>query len=178
MTEKRERVAYLTPPLPDDLQVTGSPRITFYAAMDREDTNFRIEVHEEGSWTALPLACGWLKASHRTVDESKTTPWEIIHDHTKAIPVKPGEINKYTVQLRPLSHLFRAGKRIKLEISSIDVPTDPQTYDVMWHALHCRTTVHSDLPRQRTPIVPGASSRATGVARTTRLSPQAARDAY
>jgi len=45
-------------------------------------------------------------------------------------------------QLRPMSHLFRAGDRIKLEISSIDIPTDIETYDVMWHVCNATTTLH------------------------------------
>jgi putative CocE/NonD family hydrolase len=142
VTEKRERVTYVSPPLPEDLQVTGPPRVTFYASLDTDDTNWRVDVREEGSPAIYPLASGWLKASHRTTDEARTTPWEIAHDHTKEVPVKPGEIYEYTVQLRPMSHLFRAGSRIKLEISSIDIPTDIETYDVMWHLCKSRTTLH------------------------------------
>ena len=142
VSEKRERVTYLSPPLTEDVQVTGAPRITFYASVDTDDTNFRVDVGEEGLSTLLPLSCGWLKASHRAVDEAASSPWEIAHDHTKAVPVEPGKVYEYTVQLRPMSHLFRVGKRIKLEISSIDVPTDPETYDVMWHVCNSRTTLH------------------------------------
>jgi predicted acyl esterase len=142
VTEKRERVTYVSRPLPEDLQVTGPPRVTFYASIDTDDTNFRVDIREEGSDAIYPLASGWLKASHRALDESRTTPWEIAHDHTQAVPVVPGEINEYTVQLRPMSHLFQAGKQIKLEISSIDIPTDIETYDVMWHVCKSRTTLH------------------------------------
>jgi predicted acyl esterase len=142
VTEKRERATYVSPPLPADLQVTGPPRVTFYAAVDATDANFRVDVREEGSGAIYPLASGWLKASHRALDESRTRPWKIAHDHTRAVPVKPGEINEFTVQLRPMSHLFRAGKQIRLEICSIDIPTDVETYDVMWHVCKSRTTLH------------------------------------
>ncbi|MBN1628994.1 MAG: CocE/NonD family hydrolase [Thermoleophilia bacterium] len=142
VTEKRARVTYITPPLPCDVQVTGPPRIAFYASIDQPDTAFRFDVREEGSDAVAPLASGWLRASHRALDAEKTTPWEIAHDHTKAVPIKPGEVNEYVAQLRPMSHLFRAGKRIKLEISSIDVPTDIETYDVMWHICNSATTLH------------------------------------
>lgn len=142
VSEERAKVVYVTPPLPKDMQVTGSPVITFYAAIDQEDTNFRIDVREEGSTAPLPLAQGWLKASHRAIDEQASTPWELAHDHTRAVPVKPGEIYEYKVQLRPLSYLFRAGSRIRLEISSIDVPTDPETYDLMWHVCNAVPTLH------------------------------------
>ncbi|MCE5253228.1 MAG: CocE/NonD family hydrolase [Actinomycetia bacterium] len=142
VTEERARVTYVTPPLSEDLQITGPPRITFYASIDRPDTNFRISVRDADSDAVYPLAQGWLKASHRALDEANATPWEVAHDHTKAVPVKPGEINEYQAQLRPMSYMFRAGQRIKLEISSIDIPTDIETYDVMWHVCSSATTLH------------------------------------
>jgi len=142
VTEKRARVSYVSPPLPDDVQVTGPPRVTFYASIDQPDTKWRVEVREEGSNAIYPLASGWLKASHGALDDARTTRWEIAHDHTKDVPVVPGEINEFVVQLRPMSHLFKAGKQIKVEISSIDIPTDVETYDVMWHVCNVTTTLH------------------------------------
>ena len=38
VTEKRERVTYVSPPLPEDLQVTGPPRVTFYASISVMDS--------------------------------------------------------------------------------------------------------------------------------------------
>ena len=142
VTEERARVSYVSPPLPYDMQVTGPPRVTFYAAIDQPDTKWRVEVREADSDAIYPLASGWLKASFRTRLPDKDTPWEIAHDFTKSVPVKPGEIYEYQVQLRPMSHLFKAGKQIKVEISSIDIPTDIETYDVMWHVCNAVTTVH------------------------------------
>ena len=142
VTEERTRVSYVSPPLPHDTQVTGPPRVTFYAAIDQPDTKWRVEVREADSDDIYPLASGWLKASLKTRLPEKDTPWEIAHDFTKSVPVKPGEIYEYEVQLRPMSHLFKAGKQIKVEISSIDIPTDIETYDVMWHVCNAVTTVH------------------------------------
>ena len=142
VTETRNRVTYVTPPLSRDLQVTGPARLTFYASIDQPDTKWRVDVREAGSDAIYPLGSGWLKASHRALDPARTTPWEIQHDHTKEVPVVPGEINEYVVQLRPMSHLFKAGTQIKLEISAIDIPTDIETYDVMWHICNSATTLH------------------------------------
>ena len=38
--------------------------------------------------------------------------------------------------------MFNAGDRIQLEISCIDVPTDIETYDVMWHMCTAKTVLH------------------------------------
>src|SRR5512136_2488866 len=82
VSEERARVQYLTPPLAEDLQVTGPPRITFYAAIDADDTNFRIDVRDQPSdnTSILPLACASLKASFKALDKNQTTPWEVAHD--------------------------------------------------------------------------------------------------
>ncbi len=142
VTEKRARVSYVSQPLAEDMQITGPPRITFYAAIDQPDTKWRIEVREASSDAIYPLASGWLRAQHRTLAPERTTPWEIAHDHTKDVPIVPGEINEYVAQLRPMSHQFKRGDRIKVEISAIDIPTDIETYDVMWHVCNAVTTVH------------------------------------
>ena len=47
VTERRNRVSYVSRPLSKDLQVTGPPRITFYSAIDQDDTCWRVEVREE-----------------------------------------------------------------------------------------------------------------------------------
>ena len=44
--------------------------------------------------------------------------------------------------MRPMSHMFKAGDRIQLEISCIDIPVDIETYDIMWHMVPATTTLH------------------------------------
>jgi predicted acyl esterase len=55
VSEERARVTYVSRPLSDDLQVTGAPRITFYASIDQKDTNFRIQVRDADSDAIYPL---------------------------------------------------------------------------------------------------------------------------
>ena len=64
------------------------------------------------------------------------------------------------VQLRPCAHVFKKGTRLRLEISNIEVPVDPATYDIMWHMCECETITHHiyrDEEHQsciRLPVVP------------------------
>ncbi|MDR3294546.1 MAG: CocE/NonD family hydrolase [Clostridiales Family XIII bacterium] len=142
VTEERGNVKYVTPPLSSDLQITGPPRIKFYASLDQKDTTWRVNVREYGSKEIYPLAQGWLRASLRKRLPEKDSPWEIEHDYTAYDRPNPGEIYEYEIQMRPMSHLFRAGTRIQLEISCIDIPTDIETYDVMWHVCPAQTCLH------------------------------------
>ena len=142
VTEERGRVSYVSPPMPEDVQVTGAPRVKFYAAIDQDDTCWRVDIREADSDAVMSLSTGWLRASLRKRLCGEDTPWSIAHDFTQFDFVEPGGIYEYEIQLRPFSHLFRTGKQIKIEISCIDIPTDASTYDVYWHVCKARTTLH------------------------------------
>ena len=58
ISEERACVQYTTRPLSADMQVTGAPRITFFASLDQPDTNFRIQVRDADSDAIYPLAPG------------------------------------------------------------------------------------------------------------------------
>ena len=71
------------------------------------------------------LTRGWLKASYRALDETRSKPWEPFHKLTRdaIAPVKPGEIVEYRIQILATANQFKAGHRICLDITSMDVPT-------------------------------------------------------
>ena len=130
VTEKRNRVTYVSPPLPHDLQVTGPPRITFYAAIDQDDTCWRVEVREADSDAIYPLASGWLKASHRALDDARTTPWEIAHDHTKE-----------------RADRARRGQRVRRAAAAHVAPVPRRQADQGGDLLHRHPHRHRDLRR-------------------------------
>jgi len=70
------------------------------------------------------------------------TFWELKHDATKFDNPVPGEIYEYEIMLRPSAFCFHPGDVIEIEITSIDVPTEPTSYDEMWHLCECQTCTH------------------------------------
>ena len=119
---------YTTPPLSEDMEITGPAALHLYASIDTDDTNFIIKVNDLDPFgNKYPATTGWLKASHREVDESKSKPWRPYHPHTRAVPVVPGEIVKYAITVYGLSNVFKAGHRIELEIRSQEATDDPLT---------------------------------------------------
>lgn len=141
-TTKIERLRYLTDPLPHDLTVVGPISLTLYAEIDQPDTNWivilkdvgpdvSVRTAREGERDLPPdlkereLTRGWLKASYRALDEERSTPWEPFHKLTRdsVAPVEPGEVVEYRVQILGTANTFKAGHRICLEITSMDVPT-------------------------------------------------------
>jgi len=144
MTRTVNSLQYMTPPLPEDTEVTGPIALYLYASIDVEDTNWIVsllDVDERGEETELTR--GWLKASHRDLDEERSKPWQPYHPHTRAEPVVPGEVNLYAIEIRPTSNLFKAGHRIKLRIMSLDLPATLTSYRPSPTHLACsRTVVH------------------------------------
>ncbi len=114
-------LTYQTPPLPQDMEVTGPVAFYLYASIDQDDTNWIAKLFDDDGRGGLDqLARGYLKASHRALTKSKSIPLQPYHPHTKPEPVVPGQIYEYAIELQPISNMFRAGHRIKLEIRSLE----------------------------------------------------------
>ncbi len=144
LSNKRDSVAYTSAPLPEPLEVIGQASIKFYASIDRDDTNWLIRLADvDPGGTITGLGGGALKASHRAVDTEKSTPIRPYRAHVKAELVIPGEIYEYVVSLGVISNVFMPGHRIRLSISSMVSPRDPEI-QIHYHPLLCssQTTAH------------------------------------
>lgn len=65
-----------------------------------------------------PLAKGWLKVSHRTLDRERSTEFRPKHTHLRAdyAPLRDGEIVPVEVEIIPNTGLVRKGHRIRVDI--------------------------------------------------------------
>jgi putative CocE/NonD family hydrolase len=155
----------MTDPLPRDVDVVGPIALTLYAAIDQNDTNWIVVLKDVGpdvsvrtareGERALPqnlpereLTRGWLKASYRAVDEQRSKPWAPFHKLTRAAvaPVAPGEIVEYKIQVLGTANRFKAGHRICLDITSMDVPTGTGAMTnveyIPYHVCSSQTVTH------------------------------------
>jgi putative CocE/NonD family hydrolase len=109
--EQREDVLVYTGPVLDrDVEVTGPVVLALYAASSAVDTDFTaalIDVHPDGK--AIIICEGIIRACFR---ESLAHP----------SPIAPGEVHEYRIRLWETSNVFRAGHRIRVEISSSNFP--------------------------------------------------------
>ena len=103
-------LVYTTAPLTDAVEVTGPVKAILYAASTAKDTDFTaklVDVHPDGK--AYNLCDGILRARWR-------------NSRTKEQLLKPGEIQRYEIDLWVTSNLFQPGHRIRVEISSSNFP--------------------------------------------------------
>jgi putative CocE/NonD family hydrolase len=107
--------------MPEDMEITGPIALYLYASIDTPDTNWFVTLSDvDGHGSVTKLTGGWLKASHRALDENKSEPWQPYHPYTRPEPVTPGQICEYAIDIIPTSNVFKAGHRLKLEITSSD----------------------------------------------------------
>jgi putative CocE/NonD family hydrolase len=109
--EKRNDVlCYATHELQNDIEVTGPLKVRLFASTSVKDTDFTaklVDVHPDSH--AYNVAEGIIRARYR---KSIYRP-EL---------VSPGEIIEYTIDMANLSHVFRRGHYIRLDISSSNFP--------------------------------------------------------
>jgi len=116
--EDAPSLVYATQPLNQPLEITGPIAVNLYISLDREDGNILIELLDEiPGGPQIPVTMASLKASHRTLDKNESLHYKPMHDHTKAIPVKPGEIYEYSLSMS-CSHVFMPGHRLVLKVAA------------------------------------------------------------
>lgn len=107
---RRDVLSYTGPVLKRDLEVTGPVKVLLYASTTARDTDFTaklVDVFPDGD--ARNLTDGILRLRYRAgVDHPALA--------------KPGETYALSIDAGQTSNVFRAGHRIRLEISSSNFP--------------------------------------------------------
>jgi hypothetical protein len=116
LTARRDVVVLMTPPLTDDVEVTGPIDVKLWASSSAADTDFTaklIDVHPPSAdfpgGIDMNLEDGIIRARFRNSLEKQEL-------------MKPGTIYEFTILLYPTSNVFKAGHRIRLDISSSNFP--------------------------------------------------------
>jgi hypothetical protein len=123
---QRGSLQYLSPPLVEDTEVIGPIALNLYASSTDTDIFWNVYLKEiDGKGNEKLLTRGWLKGSHREIDEERSQPWTPHHPHTREEPLIPNTIYEFNIEVIPTANLFKAGSRILLKISCTDeVPKD------------------------------------------------------
>jgi len=88
------------------------------------------DVFERGQQSQpVPVAKGWLRASHRETDPELDLPYRPHHAHLRRQFLAPGEIVRLEVEIWPTSMVFAKGHRIRLDIQPRDgLGSSPYTH--------------------------------------------------
>lgn len=124
-----------------DTELTGSMKLKLWvSAVGADDMDLFIGIKKydrRGNEVQLPdwdaiehgqVATGWLRVSHRELDEKLSTPLQPWHKHQRALKLKEGEIVPVEVEIQPSGTLFKKGESLELVIQNTDIVqyTPPQ----------------------------------------------------
>jgi putative CocE/NonD family hydrolase len=129
-------LVYTSDPLAQGIEVTGPIRVVLYVSSSARDTDFTaklVDVHPDGR--AFNIREGILRARYREGLDRQT--W-----------METGQVYPITIDLSATSNYFRAGHRVRLEVSSSNFPawdrnlnTGGKNYDESVGVV-ARNTVH------------------------------------
>jgi putative CocE/NonD family hydrolase len=103
-------LVYSTPPLAQDMEVTGPVSVELYAKSSAVDTDFTAKLVDVGpDGFAQNLTEGIIRARYRDSQE-------------KSALMTPGQVYKFTIDLWATSNVFRKGHVLRLEVSSSNFP--------------------------------------------------------
>jgi putative CocE/NonD family hydrolase len=100
----------------------GSDDMDLFVALQKIDAKGNVvnfpyySMHDDGQ-----VALGFLRVSHRELDETRSTPQQPILLHQREQRLKPGETVPVDIELWPQSTLFFAGERLKVLIKGTDI---------------------------------------------------------
>ena len=110
-TEDRSDVlVYTSDPLEHDLELTGPIKVQLFAASSAVDTDFTaklVDVRPDGY--AQNIQDGIIRARYRSSARQPAF-------------ITPGQVYEYTIDLWATSQVFKAGHRLRVEISSSNFP--------------------------------------------------------
>lgn len=119
VTDKVEVLNWSTARFEEPTELIGTGAAHLFASIDQIDTNFILRMWDEAPGGARQLiTSGYLKASHRELDEERTTEGNPYHPHTRTVPVEPGKIEEYVLRLYPFAATFQPGHRLVVEVSN------------------------------------------------------------
>ncbi|MFJ4654677.1 CocE/NonD family hydrolase [Nocardia sp. NPDC088792] len=177
---------FWTVPLSEPLEITGpaSARVRLASSTTDADLIVTLRVQDpDGNEISLQdaidphgvLAVGWLRASHRELDEKASLPYRPWHRHTSKQPLIPGEAVDLDVEIWPTSLVVPPGYRLGVTLAGRDfeMPGDgpwPVVYGIQMRGNGL--TPHDDPDDRPAGIFDGTTTVHTGPdSRTSLLLP-------
>lgn len=114
-------LSYVTQPYGEDVAYAGQGSVDLWIRSSAADTDLEVtltEVRPDGH--EVYIQSGWLRASHRTLDEARSTELVPYHTHQEsdAMPLPAGVFTAVRIELFPFAHVIRAGSRLRLNIEA------------------------------------------------------------
>ncbi len=155
---------YQTVPLERDVGIAGTVVLTLYLSSEVEDTDIMAVLYDiDPEGNTLYIQRGFMRASHRHIDKTRTRSHDPYFSHDKEDLLEPGKVYEVKVPLYPVAHVFRQGHQVQIGIMT--PPTIPlPNWGFIIKNLPGIITVHhsEEYPSTLTlPVIPGLKAKAS-----------------
>jgi len=123
-------LTYTTAPMADATTIAGPISATVYATATTRETEWVADIEDVSpDGVSRPLTEGALLGSLRALNADRS--WRVdgktvmpYHDYTRgsAVPVVPGRVTRYDIEVFPTYATIAAGHRIRLTLATTDLP--------------------------------------------------------
>jgi predicted acyl esterase len=156
-------LTFMSAPFTEDTEITGPLAANLRISSTTEDADiflvfrvFSADLREQTFVGAIdphtPVAQGWLRASHRELDEKLSRPYRPYHTHSRVQPLQPGVPVDVAIEIWPTSIVVPKGHRIALSVRGRDYQwqntTGAKLSNFKNELLGCGPFLHDD-PRDR-----------------------------
>ncbi len=132
--EKTELTGYMKLKL--WVKADGSDDMDLFVALEKIDrTGYIVPFPHFGNHDDGPVALGWLRVSHRELDEERSTPYQPVHKHQKEIKLKSGEIVPVEIEIWPSSTIFDRGEKLRVVVQGSDIYSYPEERHTCGHSM-------------------------------------------
>jgi predicted acyl esterase len=80
-----------------------------------------------------PVALGWIRASHRELDEGRSTPCQPVLAHRRELRPRRGEIVPLAIEILPSGTRFGPGETLRLVVQGTDIYRQPRPLVQAFH---------------------------------------------
>ncbi len=156
-------VTFLSEPLSEVTEIIGPSAVKISVSSSTEDADIFavLRVFDEHGKEIIfqgaidphtPIGQGWLRASHRKIDEELSLPYRPYHSHDEKWPLTPGEVVDLDIEIWPTSIVVPAGYRIGLTLRGNDYEYEGESGGYLSNFKNelkgCGPFLHND-PRDR-----------------------------
>ncbi len=161
--------SFASSPLSETLVMVGSASADLWVTADAADTDIEVtlsEIRPDGQ--EVYVQSGWLRASHRALDEAASTEQRPVQTHLEA-DAEPlpgdGAFALMRVEIFPFAHVFRSGSSIRI---SVDAPGGNRAvweFETIADGELVQIGIGGDFPSSVVlPVIPGVEAPATAPA--------------
>jgi len=126
--DAKEGQATFTIRFDKDTDLTGHVKLRLWVEADgADDMDLFVRVQkldEQGNPFYVPVVGypdggfrGWLRVSHRELDEARSTPYQPYHTHRREQLLKPKEIVPVDIEIWPMGMIWHAGQQLRVIVS-------------------------------------------------------------